>query len=157
MTDQKRRLFLKSTLATGAVVAAAGTGLLRPTTVLAAWPEKAFNATSIEAAIADLYGSGSTTESGGVELKAPEIAENGAVVPITVKSSLSDVNSIAIIVAGNGRPMAAELKLTPKALPMFATRVKVAKSSKVIAVVQQGDKLLSASKDVKVTVGGCGG
>ena len=157
MIDQMRRLFLKSTIATGAFVVAAGTGLLRPTAALASWPENAFNAKSIDTAIKDLYGTSDLTESSDVELKAPEIAENGAVVPVTVKSSLSGVSSISIIIAGNGRPMATELKLTSKSLPVFSTRVKVAKSSKIIAVVQQGDKLYSASKDVKVTVGGCGG
>lgn len=157
MIDPKRRLLLKSSFATGVVAVAAGAGLLKPISVLAAWPESAFKATSIDTAIADLYGTGDATESGDIELKAPEIAENGAVVPVTVKSSLSDVESIGIIIEGNGRPMGAQFKLTPKAKPIVSTRLKVAKSSKVVALVQQGDKLLSASRDVKVTVGGCGG
>lgn len=157
MIDSKRRLLLKTTLATGTLALAASAGLLMPTVVLASWPDSAFNATTIDAAVAGLFGAGDMTESGEIELKAPEIAENGAVVPVSVKTSLSDVGSIGIVIAGNGRPLGAQLKLTSRALPMVSTRLKVAKSSKVIAVVQQGDKLYSASKDVKVTVGGCGG
>jgi sulfur-oxidizing protein SoxY len=157
MIDRKRRLLLKTTLATGTVALAAGAGLLKPTVVFASRPETAFEAESVEAAIEALYGAGAATESGEIELKAPEIAENGAVVPITIKTSLTGVDSIGVLIAGNGHPMGAELKLTPRAIPMFSTRVKVAKSSKVIAVVKQGDKVFSASRDVKVTVGGCGG
>ena len=157
MIDRKRRLLMKSTLATSAIAVAAGAGLLKPTSLLAAWPETAFKAQSVTDAIAGLYGASATNDSGDIELKAPEIAENGAVVPITVKTSLSDVQSIGVIIEGNGRPMGAELKLTPKSIPTMSTRLKVAKSSKVIAIVQTGDELYTSGKDVKVTVGGCGG
>lgn len=157
MSDPNRRLFLKATLATSTLAMAAGAGLLTPTRVLASWPKNAFDAKSIDEAIKGLYGSSATTESGDIQLKAPEIAENGAVVPVTVKTSLSGVESISVIIEKNGRPLGAEFKLTPKAKPVVSTRLKVAKSSKVIAVVKQGDKLFSASKDVKVTIGGCGG
>ncbi len=157
MTEQKRRLFLKATVAGSSLAIAAGAGLLTPTRVLAAWPKSAFDAKSQDAALQNLYGSSAATQSGDIEIKAPQIAENGAVVPITVKTSIAGVESISIIVEKNGRPMGAEFKLGPRTMPVVSTRLKVAKSSKVIAVVKGGGKLYSASREVKVTIGGCGG
>ncbi len=157
MLKPTRRLFLKTTLAGSALAIAAGAGLLTPTRVLAAWPKSAFNAESIDDAVKGAYGSSSTTESGDIEIKAPQIAENGAVVPVTIRTSISGAESISIMIEKNGRPMGAEFKLTPRAKPVVSTRLKVAKSSQVVAVVKAGGKLYSASKEVKVTIGGCGG
>ncbi len=92
-----------------------------------------------------------------VNLDAPEIAENGAVVPISVSSALPDVTSIAILVSENPFPLAASYRFRPAHRPMVANRLKMAKTSKVIALVESGGKIYSASKEVKVTVGGCGG
>ena len=157
MTETNRRLFLKASIAGSSLAIAVGAGLLTPTRVLASWPKGAFNAKTIDEALKSLYGNSSAAESGDIEIKAPQIAENGAVVPITVKTSMSGVESISIIVEKNGRPMGAEFKLSPRTRPMVSTRLKVAKSSKVIAVVKQGGKLYIASREVKVTIGGCGG
>ncbi|MDH5665679.1 MAG: hypothetical protein OEY10_05225, partial [Nitrosopumilus sp.] len=80
----KRRLFLKGTLAGGAIAVAASAGLLIPTTVLAAWPKSAFDAKKVDDAINALAGTSSTTNSGKVKINAPEIAEVSAEVRITV-------------------------------------------------------------------------
>jgi len=92
-----------------------------------------------------------------VKLDAPEIAENGAVVPVAVSSSLPDVTSIAILVTENPNTLAAAYRILPGAAPSVSNRLKMAKTSNVIAVVEAGGKLYSATKEVKVTVGGCGG
>lgn len=153
----KRRTLLKGTLAAGVVSVAAGAGLLTPRMVLAAWPEKAFDAKSVDAALQALTGKGDTSQSQDIEIKAPPIAENGAVVGVTVSSSLPNVESITILAEKNASPLAASFDLASNTEPFVGTRIKVAKTSDVIAVVRSGGKLYSASREVKVTIGGCGG
>jgi len=151
-----RRTLLKA-LASGVVGVAVGAGLLIPIRVLAAWPKTAFNAKSSDDVLKNLYESDAAAQSVDIQVKAPQIAENGAVVPVTIKTTLSDVESISILVEKNNRPLAAEFKLGPGVRPIVSTRIKVAESSKITALVKSGGKLYSASKDVKVTIGGCGG
>ena len=157
MIDAKRRVLLKGSLGAGAVAVAASAGLLTPGTLLAAWPEAAFKATESAAALTDLLGSDATETSDQVTVKAPDIAENGAVVPVTVESGIEGVKSIAIIAAGNGTPLIASFDLGESALPFVSTRIKMAKTADVVAVVQTEAGLFSAAKPVKVTIGGCGG
>ena len=120
------------------------------------YPEDAFKAKSAADAIKALYGK-TAEPSDKVKLDAPEIAENGAVVPISVSSSLADVTSISILVADNPNALAASYKIPAGTLPSVANRLKMAKTTNVIAIVEAGGKLYSATKEVKVTVGGCGG
>jgi sulfur-oxidizing protein SoxY len=120
------------------------------------YPEDAFKQKSDADAIKALYGK-TAEPSDKVKLDAPEIAENGAVVPISVSSSLPDVTSISILVAENPNALAASYKIPAGTLPSVANRLKMAKTTNVIAVVEAGGKLYSTSKEVKVTVGGCGG
>jgi sulfur-oxidizing protein SoxY len=120
------------------------------------YPEEAFKQKGDADAIKALYGKTAET-SDKVKLDAPEIAENGAVVPISVSSTLPDVTSISILVAENPNALAASYKIPEGTLPSVANRLKMAKTTNVIAVVEAGGKLYSASKEVKVTVGGCGG
>ena len=120
------------------------------------YPEDAFKAKSDTDAIKSLYGK-AAEPSDKVNLDAPEIAENGAVVPISVSSSLADVTSISILVADNPNALAASYKIPGGTLPSVANRLKMAKTTNVIAIVEAGGKLYSATKEVKVTVGGCGG
>jgi sulfur-oxidizing protein SoxY len=153
-----RRLILKG----AATVALIGLGNLpfSLSSALAAandkYPEDAFKQKSDADAIKALYGK-TAEPSDKVKLDAPEIAENGAVVPITVSSTLVDVTSISILVAENPNALAASYKIPAGTLPSVANRLKMAKTTNVIAVVEAGGKLYSASKEVKVTVGGCGG
>jgi len=120
------------------------------------YPEEAFKQKSDADAIKALYGK-TAEPSDKVKMDAPEIAENGAVVPITVISTLADVTSISILVAENPNALAASYKIPAGTLPSVANRLKMAKTTNVIAVVEAGGKLYSTSKEVKVTVGGCGG
>jgi len=153
----KRRIMLKGTLAAGAIGIAAGAGLLAPRAVLAAWSADAFNATNVDAALKGLLGSDSLEESDKIRIKAPDIAENGAVVPVTVSAELDDVDSISIIADKNTNPLTASFVLGPGTDAYIATRIKMGKTANVIAVVKAGGKLYTASKEVKVTIGGCGG
>ena len=120
------------------------------------YPEEAFKQKSDADAIKALYGK-TAEQSDKVQLDAPEIAENGAVVPISVSSTLPDVTSISILVAENPNALAASYKIPAGTLPSVANRLKMAKTTNVIAIVEAGGKLYSTSKEVKVTVGGCGG
>ncbi len=120
------------------------------------YPEDAFKQKSEADAIKALYGK-TAEPSDKVKLDAPEIAENGAVVPISVSSSLPDVSSISILVSENPNALAASYKIPAGTVPSVANRLKMAKTTNVIAVVEAGGKLYSASREVKVTVGGCGG
>jgi sulfur-oxidizing protein SoxY len=120
------------------------------------YPDDAFKQKSDADAIKALYGK-TAEPSDKVKMDAPEIAENGAVVPISVSSTLADVTSIAILVAENPNALAASYQIPAGTLPSVANRLKMAKTTNVIAIVEAGGKLYSASKEVKVTVGGCGG
>ncbi len=120
------------------------------------YPEEAFKQKSSDDAIKLLYGK-SAEKSDKIKLDAPEIAENGAVVPIAVSSTLADVTAIAFLVAENPNALVAAYKIPAGTMPSVANRIKMAKTSNVIVVVEAGGKLYSATKEVKVTVGGCGG
>lgn len=120
------------------------------------WPEQAFQRKTEADALNSLYGK-SFDVSGKVTLDTPEIAENGAVVPISVSSSLPNVTSISILVPENPFTLVASYKLAEGAMPSVGCRLKMAKTSNVIAVVESEGKLYAASKEVKVTLGGCGG
>ncbi|WP_133510629.1 thiosulfate oxidation carrier protein SoxY [Candidatus Thiosymbion oneisti] len=157
MTDPKRRILLQGSLAAGAVGAAVGTGLLTSGAVLAAWPESAFTAKQLDDALKELLGTNTYERSDRVKLKAPDIAENGAVVPVTVEADVEDIDSISIIATGNQTPLVASFNLGAGALGFVSTRIKMAKTATVIALVKAKDQVLSASKEVKVTIGGCGG
>ena len=120
------------------------------------YPDDAFKQKSDADAIKALYGK-TAEPSDKVKMDAPEIAENGAVVPISVSSTLPDVTSISILVAENPNALAASYVIPAGTLPSVANRLKMAKTTNVIAVVEAGGKLYSTTKEVKVTVGGCGG
>jgi sulfur-oxidizing protein SoxY len=157
MIDAKRRILLKGSLAAGAVGIAVGAGLLTPRMVLAAWPEAAFGAKTVDDALTALLGTATHEASDAIQVKAPDIAENGAVVPVTVETEMEGVSSISIIAAGNQTPLIASFDLGAGAIGFASTRIKMAKTANVVAVVKAGDKVYSAAKEVKVTIGGCGG
>ena len=155
--NQNRRVLLKGTLAAGATGIAISAGLLTPKAALAAWPKAAFEAKDSKAALEASMGSSSMTESADIKLKAPDIAENGAVVPITVTSNIAGTEAISVVVAENATPLAATFNLGANTSGFVSTRIKMGKTSDVTAVVKAGGKLYSTSKNVKVTIGGCGG
>ena len=144
----KRRDFLQM-----AVLAGALSSVVRGAF---AWPAAAFKAKKIDAAAAELFGA-QPAESDAVKFKAPEIAENGAVVPVTVQYD-GAAKTIAVLVEQNPQPLAAAFQISPKSPAHVSTRIKMGESSRVSAMVQTADgQLLSASREVKVTIGGCGG
>ncbi len=149
VSSTTRRALLKSLTFMSAIV-------MMPKLVLAAWPKKAFEDDSVEAAITELYGTASEP-SDQVTLKAPDIAENGAVVPISVTTDLPNVESISIYVEQNPNPLAATFELSKSSLADVSTRIKMGTTSNVIAAVKSGDKVYTVSREVKVTIGGCGG
>jgi len=155
-TNMKRRLFLKASLATGAVGMAVSTGLLMPTDVLAARSVAAFNAESVAAAVKDGMGSDAMTDSAEITLDIPDNPENGAVVPVSVATTLTGVQSIALLVEKNAKPLCGIFFPGKRMKTALSIRVKVGESADIIAVVKSGDKLYSARKAVKVTIGGCG-
>jgi sulfur-oxidizing protein SoxY len=120
------------------------------------YPEDAFKQKDGKEAIKLLYGR-NPEPSDKIKLDAPEIAENGAVVPVSVSTSLMDVTSIAFVVPENPNVVAAYYKIPSGTMPNIANRLKMAKTSDVIVIVEAGGKLYSAAREVKVTVGGCGG
>jgi sulfur-oxidizing protein SoxY len=152
-----RRKFVKTAAFVGATVTAVGTGVLIPQRVLAAYAQAAFDAKDVVGAIRASLGSGQHSASDAEMLKAPDIAENGAVVPVTVSSTLSNVEAISIIASNNPSPLTSTYVLTSASVPFVSTRIKLGKTSNVMAVVKADGKLYSASKEVKVTIGGCGG
>ncbi len=154
--DTGRRAFLKSVLTGTTAGALVGAGLLTPGRILAAWPAAAFDSTTRDAALEALYASGVIEESDRVKLDAPDIAENGAVVPIRVETDLEGVESISIIAAENPSPLAAVFELTARSLPSVSTRIKMAMTSDVLIVVKSNGTLFSTQKRISVTVGGCG-
>ena len=147
----RRRLFLSGGIAFAALAA-------MPRALLAAaWPDKAFSLTAAGEAMKDLLGTDQTIASDKIMLKVPEIAENGAVVQVTISTSLENVESISIVVKKNPRPLAATFEILPGTLPDIASRIKMGETSDVMAVVKTDHGIYSTAKQVKVTIGGCGG
>lgn len=151
-----RRTLLKSTLAVGTVSVAASAGLLAPMQVLAAYPKAAFEAKDSSAALSAALGSDSYQQGDDIKIKAPDIAENGSVVPVTVTTGMASVESISLLADANNTPLVGSFNLSA-AEPYVSTRIKMGKTGNVVAVVKVGGKLYANKKEVKVTIGGCGG
>jgi len=145
----QRRALIKSLFTAAAVLAV-------PRFVFASRPDAAFDADNADSVVSDLF-DGPITESDQIMLKVPDIAENGAVVPVTVSTDLADVEAISVMVENNPTPLVAMFELSPQSVPEISVRIKMGESSKVQTVVKAGGKYYSASKEVKVTIGGCGG
>lgn len=152
-----RRKLVQTATLTGVTAAAIGSGALFPQRVLGAYMKSAFEAKDVAGALRDSLGSDQHAPSDAIKLKAPDIAENGAVVPITVSSDLDNVQAISIVAAANAVPLTSTYQLSPDAEAFVSTRIKMAKTSEVLAVVKADGKLYSTTKEVKVTIGGCGG
>jgi sulfur-oxidizing protein SoxY len=136
------------------LLAAAG---LLPRPALAAWAQAAFDAKSMADAVKAM-GGGAPAESKDVTLTGPDIAENGAVVPLGCACALPGVKKLALLVEKNPSVLSAIFDVSDSVEANFSTRVKMGQSSNVYAVALMGDgKVLFAQKEVKVTLGGCGG
>jgi len=152
----KRRTFLKNTLAVTATGTAVGTGLISGNALASEEKANPFKATSLEDA---LKAAGITEHeaSDKITVKAPDLAENAAVVPVEVSSTLEGASEVRIFIAENPTPHAANFMLGEGSEALVKCRFKMGKSSDVIGVFKVGDKYFSAKKAVKVTKGGCGG
>ncbi len=152
----KRRQFLHSSVAGGAVAVAASSGLLRPSVALAERAnESAFKAAQPDEAVKTLFSGLQPEDSTEITIKAPKQAENGAVVPIKVETTLP-AETIAIVAEKNPFPLTTAVNLNG-AKGFYSTRIKMGQTSDVVAYVKAGDKLYKTSTTIKVTVGGCGG
>ncbi len=155
--DSKRRDVLKAGGGAGVFALAAAAGLIRPGEALAQeWNKAAFSTKSVADTVKALGGGGST-ESKGIEMTAPDIAENGAVVPISVESRLPNTQMIAILIEKNPNTLSADFSIPAGTDPFVSTRVKMAETSNVYALVRADGKYFHAVKEIKVTIGGCGG
>ena len=152
-----RRVFLQRALAGGTLVALSGAGLLRPDSSAAAeWPRRAFDASTVEQAIQALYGTKLATDSTAIRLKAPRQAENGALVPLEVSTTLPDVVSIAIVVDKNPRPLVGVMSFDG-AEPFLSLNIRMIETSNVRALVYSAGRLYARQQLIRVTVSGYGG
>ncbi|MGL4575520.1 MAG: thiosulfate oxidation carrier protein SoxY [Burkholderiaceae bacterium] len=151
MNYQRREVVQAGSI--GGVLAALG--LLAPGQAFAARNEAGFTAKSVADAVKAL--GGQPAESKDVVITSPDIAENGAVVPVSVASSLPKTQEIYILVEKNLNPLSAGFTIPDGTEAFVQTRVKMAQSTNVVAVVKADGKWYSATKETKVTLGGCGG
>lgn len=151
-----RRNVLKGAASAGTVAVAVAAGLLKPTQVMAAWNKDAFDAKNVGDAMKGL-GISAPADSKDITIKAPDIAENGAVVPVEVTSNIAGTTDIAIFAEKNATPLAGSYHLSGGTQGFISTRIKMGQTALVRAVVKAGGKSYTAAKEVKVTIGGCGG
>ena len=138
------------------LLAVFGLLLLKPLAVLAAWNEQAFGAKTAADALKSL-GAAAPAPSKDIVIEAPQIAENGAVVPIEISSNLPGTTSIAVLIEKNPFPLAGRFEFKEGALPFVKLNVKMGESSDVRVVAVAGGKHFVATREIKITIGGCGG
>ena len=151
----KRRQSIKTGSSLALIAAAISAGIL-PTSAFADWNKAAFEAKNMADFLKAMGGS-TAEKSADIVITAPDIAENGAVVPVAVASKIANTQSISILVEKNPSSLAADFEILSGTEANVGTRVKMGQSSNVHAVVKAGGKYYVATKEVKVTLGGCGG
>ena len=155
--NQTRRDVLRAGGGASLCALLAAAGMLRPDAALAAdWNPKAFEAKNIKDAL-DALGAGNPASSNDIVMVAPEIAENGAVVPIAATSKIPGTESIAFLIAKNPTALAASFDIPSGTQAAVSTRVKLAQTTDVHVLVKAQGKYYMTKKEVKVTIGGCGG
>lgn len=154
--NSQRREALKSGGALGLFGVLVAAGLITPEVAQAAWDKVAFDAKTMDDALKAL-GAGKPADSKDVQINAPDIAENGAVVPVAVKSTLPGTEFIAILIEKNPSMLAASFTLPEGTAADVSTRVKMGQTSNVFALVKAGGSFYMTTKEIKVTLGGCGG
>ena len=150
--NMTRRSVIQSMSAFGALVAM---GLLSQSQALAAAGRPGFDEKNLNDALKAI--GGNIAESKDINLVSPDIAENCAVVPVTVTSAIPNTEQIYIFVEKNPNPLSASFTIPAGTEASVQTRVKMGESSNVIALVKADGKLYRASRETKVTLGGCGG
>ena len=152
-----RREFLSHSARVATLLAAAGALPRAAWAQASSWPAAAFDAKTL-AEVLKALGAGTPVESKDVSLTGPDIAENGAVVPVAVATTLPGAKKLMLLVEKNPNALSALFDVSDSIDANFSTRVKMAQTSNVYAVALMGDgKVLFAQKEIKVTLGGCGG
>ena len=155
--QQSRRKVLKTGGGAGVLALLFAAGIVRPDELLAQGASPAaFSMKTVPEAMRAM-GAQSPAVSAGIQIKAPEIAENGAVVPITIESRLAGTESITLLIEKNPNPLAASFNIPAGTEASVSTRVKIGESSDVYALVKADGKFFMAKKEIKITLGGCGG
>jgi sulfur-oxidizing protein SoxY len=156
--SELRRKFLKGGVSAALLSPLIGTGLLVPCRVLAAdWQKNAFTARNVNDAL-KAYGSAGASESRDIVINAPEIAENGAKVEVEITSNIANTRSLAIFADKNPMPLCAAIEFSGSVLPYVRAQLKMAETTRVRAVAKTADgKSHVAFREIKVTLGGCGG
>jgi len=155
MNNQRRNVLNPGSGAALLTVLAAA-GIIKPGMALAEWNKAAFDAKSMADTLKAM-GVGSPADSKDVQVTGPDIAENGAVVPVGVSSTLPNVTMVAILIEKNPNALAATFTLPEGTEANVQTRVKMGQTSNVYALVKSDGKFFMATKEIKVTLGGCGG
>ncbi|MFN3717164.1 MAG: thiosulfate oxidation carrier protein SoxY, partial [Thiobacillus sp.] len=143
-----RRNVLKGAAGAGTVAVAVAAGLLKPTQALAGAPRSAFEAKNVGDALKNM-GVSAPADSKDITIKAPDIAENGAVVPVEITSGIAGTTSIALIAEKNATPLVADFDLSGGTQGFVSTRIKMGQTALVRAVVTAGGKSYTAAKEVK--------
>ena len=153
-----RRKLLQGTSGMAVMSLAMAAGLFKPSSAWAqqGWNKAAFDTKSLNDAVKAMGGAGAT-ETKDITITSPDIAENGAVVPFTISSKLPKTETMAVLVEKNPNILAANFTIPDGTEPWVNTRVKMGQTSNVIALVKADGKYYYATKEVKVTLGGCGG
>jgi len=154
--NNQRRNVLKSGTGAAVLGALAAAGIIKPGIALAEWNKSAFEAKSMADTLKAL-GAAQPTDSKDVQVTGPDIAENGAVVPVGVTSAIPGTTVMAILIEKNPNALAASFTLPAGTEANVQTRVKMGQTSNIYALVKAGDKFFVATKEIKVTLGGCGG
>ena len=155
--NKMRRETLRAGGSAGLLAVLATAGILRPCAVLAAdWNKAAFEGKNLQDALKALGASGPASTA-DIVMRAADIAENGAVVPVGVESRIPGTESISILIDKNPSPLAASFDIPAGTEPSVTTRVKMGQTSDVYALVKANGKYFMAKKEIKVTLGGCGG
>jgi len=157
MTDPKRRTLLKKALGLSLVNIAAGAGLLSPLKLIAAKQQLMHNLKSLDKEVVNLVDYTAMRFSSAITLSAPDIAETGAKVSISISSNLPDVESISILLEKKPPSLVASFNLEPGTNAFVRTWIKIPVSSEVIAIVRSKGKQYFTKRLVKVTTAGCGG
>lgn len=150
-----RRLFLKKAISYSALISVSASGILSPRAVLASWPKDAFNASTSNDVITQLFKDEAATESKSITITSPKKVENGYEIPITISTTKSNVQSITILVENNTHPLVAKFDLAPQSIPSVSTQIKMKKSSLVTAIIKTDKQLYRASRRIRVVAKAC--
>lgn len=153
-----RRKLLKGSASVALLSPLLAAGLLTPTRLLAAeWNKSAFSARNLNDAL-KAYSATSAIESRDIQINAPEISENGAKVEVEITSNIANTRSLAIFADKNPMPMCSAIEFSGPVLPYLKAQLKLAETTRIRAVAKSSDgKTYVAFREIKVTLGGCGG